>query len=166
MNEKILAINERDFISKNPLYLDNIQHGFDHYPYLVFHGSEADYSTFLKKALDLNDNDHAYVDFYYGRLGEEEKKNFQKMLPPEQLPYLDFIDWINGIFFPLTETLLPFLVSITARELLFSSFYFTKIPCIVWGNYGLTFPVFFQDAKGKAIYKEIALSCGLSISHV
>ncbi|RBP57935.1 hypothetical protein DES36_1264 [Alkalibaculum bacchi] len=161
MKEKLLAMNKTDFMNKEPIYFDNIQCGFDDYHYMTLHGSEFRYKTFLKKALDLNGSDHVYVDFYYGRLEQKEKENLQSFLTQEDLQVLDFIDYDNGIYFHLTEEILPFLIKITAQEILFSTFYFTKIPCTLWGNYELKFPIFFKDTQAKRIYEELALSCGL-----
>lgn len=163
MKEKLLAINKADFMNKEPIYFDNIQCGFDKYHSMTLYGSELCYKKFLKKVLDLNGNNHAYVDFYYGRLKEIEKENLQSCLTQDDLQVLNIIDYDNGIYFPLTEEILPFLMKITAQEMLFSTFYFTKIPCTLWGNYELKFPIFFKDTEAKRIYKELAQSCGLRI---
>ncbi|WP_303860211.1 hypothetical protein [Alkalibaculum bacchi] len=163
MKEKLLALSRTDFMSKEPIYFNNIQCGFDDYHYMTLHGSEFCYNHFLKKALHLNGSDHVYVDFYYGRLKQEEKENLQSFLTQEDLQVLDFIDYDNGIYFYLTEEILPFLIKITAQEMLFNTFYFTKIPCTLWGNYQLKFPIFFKDTEAKRFYEELALSCGLRI---
>ena len=164
MKEKLLAISKKDFMKKELIYFDNIQDGFDHYHYFTLYGIEAQYDKFLEKAFYLN-KDHAYVDFYYGRLEENEKENLQSFLTQEDLQILDFIDYDNGIYFPLTEEILPFSLKITAQEILFSTFYFTKIPCTLWGNYNLKFPIFFKDLEAKHIYEELARSCDLEITN-
>lgn len=51
----------------------------------------------------------------------------------------------EDIFVRLNSELLEILLKLTVNEVLFSSFYFTKYPCVVWGNYGERYRVFLKD---------------------
>ena len=53
----------------------------------------------------------------------------------------------STVYFKLTEEFIKFLVSISLKEILFSTFYFTKIPCNIWSNYPKNFPVFGEKKK-------------------
>lgn len=53
----------------------------------------------------------------------------------------------STVYFKLTEEFIKFLVSISLKEILFSTFYFTKIPCTIWSNYNKKFPIFFEKKK-------------------
>ena len=56
-----------------------------------------------------------------------------------------------------------FLAEITARNWLFSTFYFTKQKAGVWGNYGLEYPLFCEEGETLECYKNIAQECGLEL---
>lgn len=52
--------------------------------------------------------------------------------------------WETGCFADFYFGRLTLLADLSARELLFSTFYFTRPRCTVWGNYGLKYPVFYD----------------------
>lgn len=149
MKEKIIAISEVELKSKNIIFIDHIEQGFENYDHLLLSGTEENYFNFLEKSLLMNGVDNAFFDFYYHTLQEDEKSSFRDMLQDEDLKFLELFDSSQEIYFPLSEEILPFILKVTAREFLFSTFYFTKYPCTVWGNYGLKYPIFFLDENTK-----------------
>ena len=61
----------------------------------------------------------------------------------------------EDIFIRLNSELLEILLKLTSNEILFSSFYFAKYPCLVWGNYGHRYPIFFKDELAKQMIMEL-----------
>ncbi len=156
-----MRMNEEDLLNKNAILINNVDEGFKNYEYLILEGDKAGYKEFMSEILSLNGEQGVYADFYYEKLSAEQKDSFLKALSKEKLEFFNHSNWAGGIYFSLNEEILDFLLDITMDELLFSSFYFTKYPCTVWGNYGLKFPAFFKDKEIKNRYQELALSCGL-----
>ncbi len=148
-------------MNKQAILIHKVEEGFTDYEYLILKGDKAGYKEFMSKALSMNGKSRSYADFYYNNLSEEQKDLFLKALPKEKSEYFKHKTWTEGIYYPLDEELLDFLLGITMDELLFSSFYFTKYPCTVWGNYDLKFPVFFRDKETRNRYRELAFSCGI-----
>lgn len=153
--------NLQEIIRRQGIYLENINIGFSDYENLILSGNAGNLKEFMHKALSLNENE-AYADFYYSRLTEKEKKDFEDALTvSEKLYFQEFKDR-HEIYYPLNHELLEFLLGITIREVLFSTFYFCKVPATVWGNYDLKFPMFFKDKEQKELYIQLAEENGLS----
>lgn len=161
-NEHVKGYNESEFSKTNALRIENVEEGFEQYDYVILEGSEEQYRNFLYKVIELNGSNHSYADFYYSKLTMEQKENFKENLTASDLNYLNSNLFIEDIYFSLTERLMTFLLDITIKEILFSSFYFTKYPCTLWGNYGLKFPIFFKNNTIKKTYQKLADSCGLT----
>lgn len=161
-NEPIKRYKESEFTETNAILVHNVEKGFEQYENAILEGSEEQYREFLYKAMELNGFNHSYADFYYSKLTMEEKENLKEKLRAKDLDYLNNNLFTDDIYFSLTERLMTFLLDITVKELLFSSFYFTKYPCTLWGNYGLKFPIFFIDKSIKETYQKLAVSCGLT----
>ena len=54
------------------------------------------------------------------------------------------------------KSLIPFLARLNTREVFFVTFYFTKKPLTVWGNYNMTFSCFTENKEDLEFYKKIA----------
>ena len=141
------------------MILENVREGFDGCPMFFVEGSAEKLLQFLKTCFVENPS-AAYADFYYGRLTEEQKEAFQEELRLEEAQQLEaFVTDTREVFYPLTEENLVFLANITARSLLFSTFYFGVHPCTVWGNYDRRYPVFCKSEEDKLFYERIAEQC-------
>lgn len=158
----ISCIREEDLADKPAILINNVEEGFENYEYLVLQGEKEAYEQFLAQVMVLNGIADAYADFYYARLDEVQKECFHKALSEENRTFLLEGTWTDGIYYSLNSRLLQFLLEITVKELLFSTFYFTRYACTVWGNYGLRFPVFFREDETKEKYRKLAESCGLT----
>jgi hypothetical protein len=158
----ISCIQEEDLADKPAILINNVEEGFENYEYLVLQGEKEAFEQFLTQVMVLNGTADSYADFYYARLDENEKEYFHKALSKENRSFLLKGTWSEGIYYSLDSRLLQFLLEITANELLFCTFYFTRYACTVWGNYGLQFPVFFRDGETKERYQKLAEACGLT----
>lgn len=125
------------------IYLEHIQEGFEHYNYKVVSWNQEEAYEHIRKLWLLNDPEHSYADFYYYKLDNEAKKKVDSMLNVEELNYIKGISCsLEEIIFPLDEMLMNILVKLNYSEMLFSTFYFTKEPCTLWGNYHGEYVVF------------------------
>lgn len=158
----ISCIGEEAFADTSAILIKNVEEGFADYEYLVLQGELEAFDQFLAQTMVLNGTADSYADFYYARLDENQKEHFHNALSEINRSFLIKGTWTEGIYYPLDDKLMRFLLEITAKELLFSTFYFTRYPCTVWGNYGLRFPVFFRDSKTKERYQKLAEACGLT----
>ena len=61
----------------------------------------------------------------------------------------------KNIYFKLTKESIPFITRLSTREILFSTIYFTKYPCTIWGNYNKSFPIFYHDNNDIQQYLNI-----------
>lgn len=137
-------MTEDNLRSKGAILIPTVEYGFENYDYYYIEGSSLEVSQKIKELVLENGYEHSYVDFYYGRLKEEEKRILDNHLTKEELEFINTLDTKNCIYFPLNEKLLELTLKLSLSELLFSTYYFTKTPCTVWGNYNHVFPVFYK----------------------
>lgn len=161
------AVKDEEFLSSMPLSFNNISEGFEKYlngileveEVVAKEQGEERIIEFLEELLEVNGEENSYVDFYYERLEEEDKNRLKKLLGEEDRLLLEDIEKElkgDGIYFRLTKYVLPFMARLCTREILFSTFYFTKMPCTIWGNYNLRFPCFFNKEEEMEFYQEVS----------
>jgi len=135
-----------DEIKENIIYIKNIQEGFNKYPNTTLEGTEEYVNNAIRRLFNANGIENSYADFYYGKLDQEEKNRVRAALNEKEIMVVESLKLsAEDIFIRPNPELLEILLKLTASEILFSSFYFTKYPCLVWGNYGHRYPIFFKD---------------------
>lgn len=172
MNYLLEPISEKIFKEKVTIRFNNINEGFNKFQSCMLESkhkenSEAELILFMEKAFQLNGEDNSYVDFYYSRLGENQKENLFNLLDSEDKEILKrHVDEVEDetIFFRLSKEILPFITRLSTREILFCTVYFTKFPCTIWGNYNIKFPIFFNDETVVEKYKELVVQCGIEMN--
>lgn len=157
------GISDQEFLQKNLLHISNIEEGFSKYDSAILSGREENYRDFIECVLSVNGEENSYFDCYYSRLEEEGREKLLHSLTPVEQEAFSDMEQTQAIYYPLTEKWIPLVSRVTARELLFSTFYFGKYPCTLWGNYGLRYPIFFKDRETRKIYEGIARACGLEM---
>lgn len=156
---KLYPVSKEELKTKGVILLENVRDGFDAYPFFFVKGNAEQLQEFLRCCL-LENEGLAYADFYYGNLTKEQQTEFLRGLSPEERHILKlFATEEEQVYYPLTEEVLPFLSDITAREWLFSTFYFAGNHCTVWGNYDGKYPVFCKDEETLQFYQELAVKC-------
>lgn len=158
-------MNKREFLEHGVLYADTVQEAFEKYKFCILSGTDEQMLEFIATCFRKN-QENAYADFYYANLTEEQKENFLSGLDKKDRELvLQYVKEPGDIYFRLEEELLQFLSKITIKEWLFSTFYFNgqEEKGILWGNYGLRFPIFCENERILSIYKERARECGLDI---
>lgn len=135
-------MTEDNLKNKGAILIPTVEYGFENYDYYYIEGSSLEISQKVKELVLENGYEHSYVDFYYGRLKEEEKQILDTHLTKEEIECIKTLDTKSCIYFPLDEKLLELTLKLSLSELLFSTYYFCKTPCTVWGNYNHVFPVF------------------------
>ena len=99
--------------------------------------------AFIRQLWEKNGRGNAFVDCYFPFLEEESQEMVLAALSLEQQEYLKKLTMEKeDLFLPLDDTLLSIAVTLNDKELLFFSFYFTKEPCTVWGNYKQEYVIF------------------------
>lgn len=157
------GISDQEFLQKNLLHISNVEEGFRTYEYAILSGTEENYREFIECAVSMNGAENSYFDCYYSRLEEESKEKFRRGLTAAEREELADMERTQAVYYPLTQEWIPMASKVTARELLFSTFYFGKYLCTLWGNYGLRYPIFFGDKETRKIYEGVARACGLEI---
>ncbi|MCY6369477.1 hypothetical protein [Clostridium ganghwense] len=192
--EKLLKpITREEFNSIKKIAINNIDEGFKNYTNGVLDvhdhaltlaesnellGSVEKYNlkyeerfiNFMKKIYNLNKNKPIIVDFY---LKDIDNAGILRVL--NYLDYDDKLTFINhvrnlnsdSVYFLLdNEELIPFITKLSTRELHFCTLHFMEIPLTVWGNYDLSFPVFFREDKDVSFYEKIARENNLFIRDI
>lgn len=167
------SVSDKDFNDRIKVKFKNINDGFEKYENRILEGKDISDSLilenkiikFIENAFELNGEENSYVDFYYFKLNEEDKLKLENMISKEDKKILNEIKEyeFESIYFYLTKELIPFIVRLSTREVLFSTIYFTKVPCTVWGNYGMSFPCFFESKEDIEIYKKVSENLELEI---
>ena len=147
--------NLEELKKQNVIYIENIQDGFNKYPNMMLEGTEEQINNAIRQLINANGLENSYADFYYGRLDEEAKNRVKAALDEKEITFIESLQLgKDDIFLCLNPELLEILLKLTVNEVLFSSFYFTKYPCVVWGNYDKCYPIFFKDDSVMKIVKE------------
>ncbi|MDD3139200.1 MAG: hypothetical protein PHX08_09545 [Lachnospiraceae bacterium] len=157
----IKSMSKEELLAKNPIFLEQVKEGFDNYFYVILHGEKVGMHKFFQ--LILADNvGESFVDFHYARLETEQQKWFvDRLNEAEKMCFQQLEIQKETIYYPLNEGNLEFFFEITVRELLFSTFYFTKQKATIWGNYNLEYPIFAQSKEVLEAYQKMAEECGL-----
>ena len=172
MNYLLEPISEEIFKQKVAIRFNNINDGFNRFENFMLESkdkenSEAGLIVFMQEAFQLNGEESSYVDFYFSRLDENDKQSLFALLNDEDKEILKrHIREIKyeTIFFRLSKEMLPFITRLSTREILFCTFYFTKFPCTIWGNYDMKFPAFFNNQDVVKKYKELAIQCKIEMN--
>ena len=146
MNKILIPISNKEFKEKVTIRFNSINDGFNNYNNKTIEGTEVAFISFLQEAFELNGAENSYVDFYYNVLNDEDKillEEFEKNYHEK------------NIYFKLTKESIPFITRLSTREILFSTIYFTKYPCTIWGNYNKSFPIFYHDNNDIQQYLNI-----------
>lgn len=168
------VIDEKEFSDKVNIKFDNILEGFDSYYNGNLQGNldiskkvvEEKFLSFFERLLKINGEENSFIDFYYQKLSEEDKSRLKELLSENDEKVLKLAEEElkgEGIYFRLSKEILPFILRLSTREVLFSTFYFTKIPCTIWGNYNMKFPCFFNNYENMKLYKDISKDMDLKI---
>ena len=149
MNEILIPISNKEFKEKVTIRFNSINDGFNNYNNKTIEGTEEAFISFLQEAFELNGEDNAYVDFYYNILSEEDKQRLKSLINDEDNLTLENFEKNYH------EESIPFITRLSTREILFSTIYFTKYPCTIWGNYNKSFPIFYHDNNDIQQYLNI-----------
>lgn len=156
---------------KNGIYIKTITQGMEQYHFAIIEGTEEMHYQFLKELMEENGVKDSFADFYYKRIHEdslsllkahltrEEWAVFHRLLQQghESAPDEEFL------ITELTPEILELLLHLSYKELLFSTFYFTKTPCSIWSNYQGRFLLFTKEQADKLIEK--ASKIGITIEN-
>lgn len=158
----IKPIAKETLIDRGALFATTVTEGFQQYHSVILKAKTFQaWYDFLVQVWGFNEN-AAFGDFYYATLSGEEKSRFKSGLDNKEQACLSSFELDNTkLYYPITETELEFLLGITVREWLFSTFYFTNKKVTIWGNYKMEFPVFCEDKDTLDYYLVIAKKCGL-----
>lgn len=158
----IKPITKESLLEQGVLFVASVREGLEQYDSAILKANNSkEWFDFFREVYNVNGNT-AYGDFYYATLSEEQRVHFHSELEEKEQDCLEsFIFDKDGLYYALTEVELEFLLGITIREWLFSTFYFTYKKITIWGNYKMEFPIFCEDKKVLDFYIEIAKKCGL-----
>ena len=154
-----LNVNYERFINSGCIYFERLDEGFDKFPYSIITGTEEELWDIISSLYNENGSKHSYVDFYYHRLKSEEQDKLFTVLTEEQIMYIQKITQnATTVFYQLTKELLEITAVLNAKEMLFSTYYFSKIPCTIWGNYERKYPIFYKNEEVREKIEGI-ISC-------
>ena len=158
MNEIIINYNNQKkdvIVLENEKIVEKYQENDNN---KTIEGTEVAFISFLQEAFELNGAENSYVDFYYNVLNDEDKKKLKELINDEDKILLEEFEknyHEKNIYFKLTKESIPFITRLSTREILFSTIYFTKYPCTIWGNYNKSFPIFYHDNNDIQQYLNI-----------
>lgn len=136
-------MTREELIKKGGIYFEKIQKGMTDYHWESRYFSLGKAEAFIRQLWEKNGRGSAFVDCYFPFLEEESQEMVLAALSLEQQEYLKKLTMEKeDLFLPLDDTLLSIAVTLNDKELLFFSFYFTKEPCTVWGNYKQEYVIF------------------------
>ncbi|MDD6793914.1 MAG: hypothetical protein PUE01_00655 [Clostridiaceae bacterium] len=162
-------ISTKEFKENVSIRFNNILEGLDNYLNFEINAKdlkngEESIINFITEVFELNQNE-AFVDLYLNNLDEEAQNNLLKICCKEDRNIVkEHINlWHKEPYYKLTEkSLIPFLVRLNTNEAFFVTFYFTKKPITIWGNYNKTFPCFMETKEDQKLYKALAQSHNLT----
>lgn len=178
MGKLLKSISEEEFKDRVKIRFNNILDGLDLYSNGTledkntdesFENVESSFIGFFEDALDLNEE--VVIDFYIKKLDEESKVRLLKFLEGEDREilkrHIDEMDNMKSVYFTLdSKELMRFITRLNTKELFFCTVYFEKYEMTIWGNYKLSFPVFFKEESVLKKYEKIAKNNNLEIREV
>ncbi len=136
-------MTREELIKKGGIYFEKIQNGMTDYHWESRYFSPGKAADFIRQLWEKNGKENTFVDCYFPFLEEESQEMVLAALSLEQQEYLKKLKvGKDDLFLPLDDMLLSIAVMLNDKELLFFSFYFTKEPCTVWGNYKQEYVIF------------------------
>ncbi|MDZ5252418.1 hypothetical protein [Clostridium sp. LIBA-8841] len=178
MSKILKSISEEDFKEKIHIRFNNILNGLDTYSNGLleyggkeksFEEKEEDFINFFNELFELEEGE-VIVDFYIKNLDKESKNRLLENLEGDDKEILKNhieSDDINSVFFECqSKELMSFITKLNTRELFFCTVYLRKVPMTIWGNYNLSFPMFFKEKDVLEIYKDLAKKNNLEVRGV
>ncbi len=164
-------VNISELEKLNGIYISNINVGMEEHLCYILQGSKEQHYKLLVELGKLNEPDGSYVDFYYKRIDDSNINLIRKHLTEEENCLLDTAiekaketkEEEEFIITELTKENLKLFLSLSYQELLFSSFYFTHLPCTIWSNYRGRFVLFAKEQRYCDKVLELAKEIGLLI---
>lgn len=158
------SMSKEEFLRTGAIFAEQIRDAFDTYESAVLvTDNKSCMIDFLECVLRENE-EHAYADYYYPALDAEQQSAFLSGLSEEERMEAAQFEMKPGqVFYPVDAKGIAFLLEITARNWLFSTFYFTNKKLTIWGNYDLEFPIFCEDTFTLEHYILLAKKCGLEL---
>lgn len=175
MSQILKSISEDEFKNKIKIRFNNILDGFDRYSngLLEYNGNSDSFKikedcfiNFFNEALVLNKG-KAIIDLYIKNLEDESLNRLLEGLDERDKNIL--IENVNkqeikSVYFQLdNKELMSFITRLNTRELFFCTIYFIEKPMTIWGNYNLSFPMFFEENNMLEIYIDLAKKHNLDV---
>ena len=133
---------------KGGIYFERIQQGMSSYHWESEFFSPRMAENYLRKLWMENGLEDSFVDCYYSFLEEESQEKVLSVLSPEQQEYLrNLAKNQQDLIVPLSEELLKIAITLNDTAMLFFTFYFTKNPCTIWGNYKQEYLIFTKKEE-------------------
>lgn len=159
-------IKKSDFEKIIKIKFNNILDGFEEYNYIELSSNknnkneaELDFIKSIEMFFDLNEGS-LLIDFYKDRLTKESVRFIKNNLDKEDINSFDELLKLvksEEIYYKVeNKKYIKLLTKLCTRELFFITFYFYKFPATLWGNYNLSFPLFFDDHDKIYDYINIA----------
>ena len=143
-----LNISYEKLILSGCIFFERLEEGLKNYPYEMLEGTEEELYGKLITLYNKNGEENCFVDLYFHKLNQSERKILFTVLNEEQRLYIEKITKdSNTVFYRLTKELLEITAVLNAKEMLFCTYYFSKYPCVIWGNYGRKYPIFYKDEE-------------------
>ncbi|WP_455814869.1 hypothetical protein [Clostridium butyricum] len=163
MNSLPIPVSNLEFKNNVSIQFNSILDGFNEFKNFTLDGnlvenSELSLINFICDVFKQNNNE-CYVDFYINKIDKSEKDNLLNLIDKEHKSLLQQIIDMNhdDVYYKITDIrLIPFFTKLNTRELFFVTFYFTKKPITIWGNYNFKFPCFFNNSHMFNYFYNIA----------
>lgn len=157
------SMSKDKLTEKGAILIENVEDGFRQYESVILKGKKQAMKDYLVRCLEENAG-QAFADFYYPVFDKDRQRQFEAGLSTEEKAvFLQFETGQGEIYYPLQRESLDLLSEITARNWLFSTFFFTGHKAVVWGNYNLEYPLFCEERGVLDFYKNMAAECGLEL---
>lgn len=113
-----------------------VEDGFAQYKNMILEGHGQQLRLFLEEQVQENGWQDSWVDFYYGTLSEAEREKARSVLTEEQKSWLDGQEiGKQDLYFQMDAVLFEITYRLSITGMLFSTYYFTKVPCTVWSSF-------------------------------
>ena len=152
-------------VKENILYIEDINEGLKSFNngILTLKSDETSVVNFKNFLLEL-DNE-LIVDYYGNKINDIAFERMINVLEYEEKLYLKEIKekYSEELFFyNIEEKFLEIILKLSLEEILFSSFYI-KNEVTIWGNYNLSFTMFFERNNMLDIYRDLAKKHNLDV---
>lgn len=144
----------KQLLPPQAILIDDIVQGMQAHPSKILNLTGSEYRKLISRLIEHNGTGCCYADFYYHHLDQPAQSAVLEVLSQEQQELLINMPAHQDVFYQLEmndTAFIDILCKLNDTAVLFSTFYFTRVPCTLWGNYNMAYPIIWEGDEAEQL---------------